>query len=142
MIENRLYSEIFADFQKCTTKEQQIRFLRTIREANFRTFLKGCYDPNIVFDVELPEKYRPAPEPAGLTWTTLSMEMNKMYRFVRNHPAKPVGLTKKKETELFLGVMESLHKDEARLLVDMIKKDLKVPNLTKDLVLEAYPGLF
>ncbi len=142
MIENRLYSEIFTDYKTCKTDEERINFLRSVPESNFKTFLKGCYDPNIQFDVELPKKYRPAPEPAGLTWSTIAKEMNKIYRFVQNHPAKPVGMSKEKQTSLFLSVLETLHKDEARLLVQMTQKKLAVPKLTSDLVLAAFPGLF
>ena len=143
MIENRLYSEIFTDFNnQCHTDLERRSFLLNIREPNFLDFLRCCFDPNIVFDVDLPESYRPAIEPAGLNWTTLTKEMHKMYRFVKNHPTKPPELTKKKQTALLLGLLESLHKDEARLLVQMINKDLKVDNLTKELVLTAYPNLF
>jgi hypothetical protein len=142
MIENKLYSELFEDFGNCKTKVDRINFLRTVRDPKFKIFLQGSFDPRIVFDVELPEKYRPAPEPAGMTWTTLSGEMDKMYRFVQNHPAKPVGLTKEKETAILQVVLESLHKDEARLLVQMLQKKLQIPFLKKELVLEAFPGLF
>ena len=47
-------------------------------------------------------------------------------------------LTLKKKQSLLVVILESLHKDEAALLVGLIKKDIGVTHLTKDLVEEAY----
>jgi hypothetical protein len=64
-----------------------------------------------------------------------------MYRFVKNHPSRPPGLTSEKQKSLLIVVLESLHKDEADLVIKMIKKDLGVKFLTANLVSEAFPGL-
>jgi hypothetical protein len=85
--------------------------------------------------------YRPAVEPAGLNYAYLDSEMAKMYRFVKNHPSRPPGLTAEKQKSLLIVVLESLHKDEADLVIKMIKKDLGVKFLTANLVSEAFPGL-
>jgi hypothetical protein len=140
MSAEKLYSEVLQEFQNATTKQERISVLRKYDHPRFRTFLQAAFNPNIQFDVDVPN-YRPAPEPAGLNFTYLDAEMNKLYRFVKNHPSRPAGLTKEKQKQLLLVILESLHKDEAELLVKVINKKLEVKFLTPTLVNEAFPGL-
>lgn len=138
MSAEKLYSEIFEEFGKSETKQQRLDVLRKYDSLAFRQFLVYALDPNIKFDVPLPETYRPAIEPAGLNYSYLNLEVPKLYRFVEGHPKRASGLTPKKQTDLLRVILESLHKDEARLLVGAIQKDLKVKFLTVNLVKEAY----
>lgn len=140
MSAEKLYSEILEEFQTAKNKEERIAILRKYDHPRFRSFLQASFHPGIVFDVEIP-KYRPAVEPAGMNFAYLDSEMAKMYRFVKNHPARPEGLTPQKQKSLLAVVLESLHKDEAELLIKMMNKDLQVKFLTANLVTEAFPGL-
>jgi hypothetical protein len=38
-------------------------------------------------------------------------------------------------------ILESLHKDEAALLVKLLKKNLGIKHLNLNLVIEAFPGI-
>lgn len=136
----KLYSEVLEEFGQATNKADRIAVLRKYDHPRFRSFLQAAFHPGIVFDVEIP-KYRPAPEPAGLNYSYLSTEMTKMYRFVKNHPSRPAGLSPEKQKSLLVVVLESLHKDEADLVVKMMNKDLQVKFLTANIVNEAFPGL-
>lgn len=140
MSAEKLYSEIITEFQQATTKQERIAVLRKYDHKSFREFLIAAFHPNIQFDIE-PPPYRPAPEPAGLNFTYLDMEMNKLYRFVKLHPSKPKDLTPEKQRSLLVVILESLHKDEANLLVKAFKKDLDVKFLTPNLINEAFPNL-
>jgi hypothetical protein len=137
MSAEKLYSEIFEEFEKAETKEQRINVLRRNYHPTFRDFLIMAFNPNIVFDVEIPD-YRPAPEPAGLNHTYLDMEVSKLYRFIKDHPKRNPNLTDKKKKQILTVILEALHKDEAELLVKVIKKQLKIKNLTVKLIQEAY----
>jgi hypothetical protein len=137
MSAEKLYSEIFEEFDKAQNKTERINVLKKYDHLRFREFLVYALDPTIEFDVEIPN-YRPAIEPAGLNFTYLDLEMSKMYRFIKGHKLRPVGLTSEKQKSLLLVILESLHKDEADLLVKVIKRDLEVKFLTKKLVQEAY----
>jgi hypothetical protein len=139
MSAEKLYSEIFEEFEKETTKQGRIAVLRKYDHPRFREFLVAAFNPNIEFDVMIP-KYRPAPEPAGLNFTYLDIEMQKLYRFARNHPARPEGLTPEKQTQLLLVTLESLHKDEAEIMVKLLQKKFEVKYLTPNLINEALPG--
>lgn len=140
MISDKLYSEIFAEFDKATNKAERLAVLRKYDHPRFREFLIYALNPNITFDVEIP-KYRPAVEPAGLNYAYLSSEVTRLYRFIKDHPKRPSGLTPQKQKQLLTVTLESLHKDEADLLVKLIQKDLQVKYLTPNLVTEAFPGI-
>jgi hypothetical protein len=137
---NLMYHEIIDLFEKQTTKVERIAVLQKNADKNFVGFLCLALDPNVSFDVEIPE-YRPSNDPAGLNVLYLHNEVNKLYRFIKNHPRRAEGLTADKQKSLLTSVLEALHKDEAELLVRCIQKDLRIPFLTPKLVKEAFPGV-
>jgi hypothetical protein len=137
MIKGKLFSEIFDEFRNATTKQDRIAVLKKYDHPSFRKFLFYIFSPDIEFDVMIP-KYRPAPEPAGLNYTYLDLEVDRLYRFIRNDPKRPEGLTADKQRQLFVVILESLHADEADLLVQVITNKFNVPYLTKGLMTEAF----
>jgi hypothetical protein len=140
MSSEKLYSEIFEEFDTCTTKAERINCLRKYDHPRFRTFLQAAFSPYITFDVPIPN-YRPAVEPAGMNYAYLDQEVAKLYRFAKGHPARPEGLTPEKQKALLTVILESLHKDEAALMVKMLQKDLQVKFLTINLINETFPGI-
>ena len=136
MSAEKLYSEILEDFEAAPDKPAKLKVLREYDHKMFREFLEAAFNPDVVFDVEIPN-YKPDISPAGLNMTYLDMEMNKLYRFVKNHPRR-TNVEPKKLSRLLEIILVSLHKDEAELLVKCIKKDIKVPFLTPKMIREAY----
>lgn len=136
-----LYSEIFEKFETLETRADRIEYLRKVSNRPFIEFLTGVFNPNVQFDAPIPD-YRESHDPAGLSMTYLDAEMQRIYRFVVGHPRRAEGLTDKKKTELLLVVLESLHRDEAKLLVQLLTKKVKVKGLTAKLVHEAFPEIF
>jgi len=136
-----LYFEFFEAFEKAETRADKVEMLRKYANNRFIDFLAGAFDPNIEFDVEIPN-YKPSLDPAGLTMTNLEMEVPKLYRFVKNHPMRPSGLTAKRQTELLLVILESMHHKDSELLVGMLKKKLPIKGLTSKLVNEAFPQIY
>lgn len=135
-----LFFEIFEKFEKAEKRADKIELLRKNADSNFIEFLIIAFNPNIEFDVEIPN-YKPSPDPAGLNYLYLHSEVKKLYRFIKGHPNRSPNLTPKRQKELLLQVLEGLHKDDAELLVRCIKKDLRIPFLTKKLVKETFPGI-
>lgn len=136
----KLYSEILDDFDKAPTRAEKVAVLQKHDHYFLREFFIIALNPEIKIDVEIPE-YRPSIEPAGLNHTYLDQEMRRMYLYIVNHPKRPAGLTPDKQSKQLLTTLESLHKDEAALLVKMLKKNLGYKYLTAKLVAEAYPGI-
>jgi len=141
-MEAKLYSEILADFDTAPTRADKIAVLQKHDHPRFRSFLVMVYNPDIKFIVEIPT-YRPAIEPAGLNYTYLDIEVPRLYRFIPGHPKlEGAVLDEKRKKSLLTTTLESLHKDEAELLVKAItKKDLGVKFLTPRIIKEAYPDI-
>lgn len=135
-----LYSEILDEFDKAETRADKIAVLRKHDHPRLREFFWYAFSEEVQFDVEVP-KYKPAVEPAGLNMSYLHMEVPKLYRFVINHPKRTPGLNGSRQQNLLIGILESVHKDEAEILVKLINKDLKIKYLTANIVKEAYPGI-
>lgn len=136
-----LYSEIFEKFETLETRTDKIAYLQKVSNRPFIEFLTAIFNPNVQFDVDIPD-YRASFDPAGLSMTYLDSEMGRLYRFVIGHPKRADNLTAKKKTELLLVVLESLHKDEAKLLTQLLTKKIKVKGLTAKLVAEAFPEIY
>lgn len=140
MSAEKLYSEIFADFETALTRQTKISILQKHDHVQFRNFLAMAFNPDIKFEVDIPN-YRPAPEPAGLNYTYLNLEVPKLYRFIKDHPKLTSEISPEKKKSLLVVILESLHKDEADLLVRLIKKDLNIKGLTPKIIQEAFPGI-
>ncbi len=140
MIEARLFSEIFAEFEQAANKADKMAVIRKYWHPSLRDFLEYAFNPGIVFDVTPPKTWRPAIEPAGLNVTYLDMEVPKLYRFIKDHPHRPAGLESEKQTKLLTIILESLHPSESELLLKLFKKNLGVKGLTVKLIQEAISG--
>lgn len=139
---NVLFSEIFQEFDKAKSREQRIAVLQKYgQNVWFLQFLNYAFNPKIQFDIAQIPTYPPSQDPAGLTISTLSNEMRRLYIFIVGHPKRTAKLDAKKEARILYTLLTSLHKDEAALLVKCFKKDLEIKYLTPLLVKEAFPSL-
>jgi len=141
MNSNKLYFEIFEEFEKASGQKNKVEVLRKYGTKAFKNFLSCALHPSIGFDIKEIPPYKPAQEPAGLNYVYLEQEMSQMYKYISNHPAKPNDITPQRQRELLVVTLESLHRDEAELLANMFKKSIKVRGLNAKIVKEAFPDL-
>jgi hypothetical protein len=133
-----LINEIFLKVNNAKDKPKKIEVLRQYDKPALRQILKGCFDPKIEW--ELPEGIPPYIEndvPAGTEHTLLINETKKLWHFVKGADAATNKL--QKET-MFIQMLEGLHKDEAKVLLDMKNGTLNktYKGLTADMVREAF----
>ena len=133
-----LINEIFLKVNNAKDKPKKIDVLRQYDKPALRQILKGCFDPKIQW--ELPEGIPPYIEndvPAGTEHTLLINETKKLWHFVKGADAATNKL--QKET-MFIQMLEGLHKDEAKVLLDMKNGTLNktYKGLTADMVREAF----
>jgi hypothetical protein len=133
-----LINEIFLKVNNAKDKPKKIDVLRQYDKPALRQILKGCFDPKIEW--ELPEGIPPYIEndvPAGTEHTLLINETKKLWHFVKGADAATNKL--QKET-MFIQMLEGLHKDEAKVLLDMKNGTLNktYKGLTADMVREAF----
>ena len=133
-----LIFEIFLKVNNAKDKPKKIEVLRQYDKPALRQILKGCFDPKIEW--ELPEGIPPYIEndvPAGTEHTLLINEAKKLWHFVKGADNATNKL--QKET-MFIQMLEGLHKDEAKVLLDMKNGTLNktYKGLTADMVKEAF----
>jgi len=135
---NLLISEIFTKINNAKDKPKKIEILKQNDKPALRQILKGAFDPKIEW--ELPEGIPPYIEndvPAGTEHTLLITEAKKLWHFVKGDEKATNKL--QKET-MFIQMLEGLHKDEAKVLLDMKNNTLNktYKGLTADMVKEAF----
>lgn len=138
MIKNKLISEILEEFNTAPNRAEKINVLRKYDEIRLRHFLQIVHG-KVKWAIK-PPNYRPAPEPAGLNYTYLATEVQKLHRFVENHP-DAVNLSDDRRRQLLVVILESLHKSEADILVRLMNGDFEYGDLKPKLIKEAFPDI-
>jgi hypothetical protein len=133
-----LFSEIFTKINNAKDKPKKVEVLRQYDTPGMRMVLKGAFDPKIEWD--LPPGVPPyiANEaPAGTEHTYLDIEAKRLYNFAKGGNAE---LNKIRKETLFIQMLEGLHADEAKVLIDMKNKTLNktYKGLTSEMVKEAF----
>lgn len=138
----KLISEVLQEAAELKTRVEKIEHLRNNNSKPLRTILKGSFDPSVQFI--LPEgepPYRKDDAPKGFEPSNLHI----MSRRFRYFDKGGIGerLTAAKREKMFIDVLESLHPDEAELVLLMKDKKLtgKYKGITKKLVSDAFPTL-
>ena len=133
-----LISEIFTKINNAKDKPKKIEVLRQYDSPGMRMILKGAFDPKIEWD--LPEgtpPYIANEAPAGTEHTYLEVEAKRLYNFAVGGNEQ---LNKIRKETLFIQMLEGLHADEAKVLIDVKNKSLNktYKGLTSDMVKEAF----
>ena len=133
-----LYSEIFTKINNAKDKPKKVSILRQHNTPNMRMVLKGAFDPKIEWDLPpgIPP-YIANEAPAGTEHTYLEIEAKRLYNFVKGGNNQ---LNKIRKETLFIQMLEGLHADEAKILIDMKNKTLNktYKGLTSEMVKEAF----
>jgi hypothetical protein len=135
-----LFSEIFDKIKAANNDPERVRLLREFNTPGLKEFLNYAFNPNTIFEVEIP-KYKPSVDPAGLNLAYLQSEVQKLYVFVKGHPNRKGTMTPRKAQQNLYTLLSCLHKDEAALLESVMRKTFKVPGLTAKVVKLAYPDM-
>lgn len=131
--------EIFREFEQQTTRPKRKEVLLKYKDnPAFKDVLRGTFDESLVFI--LPEGKPPyTPNRPESTPSTLLREHRKFGYFVKNGPGQQMQAFKREK--IFIEMLESIHPDDALIVLSMIAKRSPVKNLTKKLVQEAFPNL-
>tara|TARA_R100001463_G_scaffold51017_1_gene101513 strand:- start:233 stop:682 length:450 start_codon:yes stop_codon:yes gene_type:complete len=138
---NPLVSELFRAVHGAKTKDKKIALLKQHIRDDVKAILIWNFDKGIesaVPDGEVPFKKNDSPEgTAG--HTRLVHEWRTLYNFVRGGNDK---LSNMRRETLLVQLLESLHEDEAEIVVLAKDKDLQSKyRITRNVVEEAYPDI-
>ena len=133
-----LFSEILDLVHKAKTKDKKVEILKKFDNQSLRMVIKSSFDPNIVWAMPKGNvPYTPNDAPAGTEHTRLATEAKKLFRFIRGGD----NITPQfKKEQMFVQMLEGLHKDEAELICFAKEKELHkhVKGLSAPVVRQAF----
>lgn len=135
-----LISEVLQKVNNAKTKAEKIKLLKEYNTDTLRMLLIWNFDESVKSDVpegEVPFKANEAP--AGTEHTKLEHESRLFFHFIVGGNNS---LTKTRREQMFIQMLEGLHKDEAELVCLVKDKKLgKRYKITKACVEEAFPQI-
>ena len=137
----KLISDIFKEIEKTTGRKNKIAKLQSYGNTHaFMQLLASVCDVRIVF--ELPEGNPPFNTPDDMIDNTggLYQEVRKMYIFTKNQ--RSANIHQIKRERVFIEMLESIHPEDAKLMLGVKEKKLPYKGITSKLVEEAFPGRF
>jgi len=138
-------AEILKEVASKPNKQEKINELRKHANNNVLTLLlKMSMDPGLQWRIPpgTPE-YKPAvnADQQGMLYSSIKLILR---LFIINPMLPPPPTNKRQQAKIemkFIEVLETLHPDDAKLLVAVKDKKPLAPGITKKLVDEALPGL-
>lgn len=135
-----LISEVLQKVSNAKTKVEKVKLLQQYNSDTLRMLLIWNFDESIISAVpegEVPYTVNDAP--AGTEHTSLEHELRLFFHFIKGGNEN---LTKAKRENMFIQLLEGLHKDEAEVVCMVKDKKLgKRYKVTKAAVSEAFPQI-
>ena len=129
--------EILDEVSKAKSKAEKIAILKKNESWALKDVIRGSMDETVQWLLPKGEvPYTPS-EPHNHP-TNLLRENTKFTYFVRG--GKGMQVKAYKRESIFLGMLEGIHPEDAKICVNMINKNIP-KGLTKPIVEEAFPGL-
>lgn len=132
--------ELLENVEKAKSRKEKIKLLQKYRQYQaFFDVLVGSFDDRIQW--KLPEGAPPfeEPDPTAVP-STLHRQHRQLKYFVAGQPAAESMSTIRRE-RLFIDLLESVHPQDAHVLINMKDKKQPAKGLTKKLFKEAFPNL-
>ena len=135
-----LISEVLQKVSNAKTKAKKIELLQQHNTDALRMLLIWNFDESVISELPAGEVPFNANEaPVGTEHTVLEKEARLLYNFVQGGNN---GLQQSRRENMFIQMLEGLHKDEANVLCLVKDKQLgKKYKITKACVSEAFPQI-
>jgi len=132
-----LIHEVIELVEKQKTKADKVKVLKEYETWALKDIIRGSMDSTLTWNLPVGAPPYTASRPES-TPTTLLKENAKFKYFVKGGPGSKLSSVKREQ--IFIGVLENIHPDDAKLVIDMINKT-PPKGLTRPIVKEAFPGL-
>ena len=135
-----LISEVLQKVSNAKTKARKIELLQQHNTDALRMILIWNFDESVISELPSGEvPYEKNEAPVGTEHTVLEKESRLLYNFVQGGNN---GLQQSRRENMFIQMLEGLHKDEANVLCLVKDKQLgKKYKITKACVSEAFPQI-
>lgn len=131
--------EIFERFSQKKTRKEKVEFLQANGIPAVKDVIRGAYDANIEWN--LPEGKPPyTPNRPESVPSTLRQKHRDFGFFVKGFK-KSEGLPTYKRENMFIQLLESIHSEDALIVLNMVAKTAPYKGLTRKIAEEAFPDL-
>ena len=131
--------EILEQFSQQSTRNDKIKLLKANNIPALRDVCRGSYDGNIEWNLP-PGKPPYTPNRPESVPSTLRKEHRNFGFYVKGFK-KSEGIPAYKRENMFIQLLESIHAEDALIVLNMVGKKPPVKGLTKKIVEEAFPNL-
>lgn len=136
----RIY-EILDECRLCETLDEVVNVMKKYDSPTIREVFKCAYHPYTEWYLsDIPEDYKKPDTLPGISRTQLYTEFRRIYLFQKGHPVADT-LSEEKRKNLLIQILEGLEPDDAQIFIDVLRKDLKIQDLTPEVINLAFPGL-
>ena len=130
--------EVIDQVRKARTKEKKVELLKKHQSWALKDILRGTFDTSIEWN--LPNGEPPwTPSEAHSAPSNLLKEHKSFVYFVKGL-RESEKLTPVKRESIFLGLIEGIHPEDAKVVINMINKK-KPHGISRPMIEEAFPGL-
>jgi hypothetical protein len=135
-----LISEVLQKISNAKTKPEKIKLLQEHNSDGLRMLLIWNFDESVISELPVGEvPYEKNEAPIGTEHTVLERESRLLYNFVQGGNN---GLTQTRRENMFIQLLEGLHKDDANVVCLVKDKKLgKKYKITRACVTEAFPQI-
>jgi hypothetical protein len=129
--------EVLEEMAKQRSRDDKVRVLKENDSWALKDIIRGSMDTKIVWN--LPEGEPPYTAAAAHSHPTNLTKRNGDFKyFVKGGIGDT--LPKFKREQIFIGILEGVHPEDAKLVINMINKK-KIPGISRPVVEEAFPKL-
>jgi hypothetical protein len=133
-----LFHEVLSKLGRIKSKKDKVAYLKQYNTDSLRAVIKSSFDPKIKWLLppgEVP--YTPNDAPEGTEHSDLAYEARKLYHYIEGGNAS---LKQNQRESMFIRLLESLHPDEADIIIAAKDKILhqKYKGLSINVVKEAF----
>ena len=130
--------EIIEEACRKRKREEKIKVMKTHESWALKDVLRGFFDTTLEWS--LPKGATPPFTPSHIHNHPKSLRRaNRDFKYlVKGGPGDDLNTWKREN--IFIGMLETIHPEDAKLVVKMINRE-KIDGLTRVVVEEAFPGL-
>lgn len=129
--------EVFRKMRSAKTKAEKIKILKENESWALKDIIRGSLDSTIVWNLPAGDPPYTASKEES-TPATILRENKKFAYLVKGGQGDKLPAFKREN--IFIGILEGIHPQDAAIVVDMINKRPPKP-ITRPIVNEAFPGL-
>jgi len=136
---NPLIYEILEAAGKARLKADKIEILKGHDSWALRDVLRATYDKKIEFLIPDGEPPYTPTKPESVPSNLLRKNVDFKY-IVKGGIREDMPAFKREK--IYIGLLESIHPEDAKVVINMVNRKRPAPGITENIVKEAFPSLF